>query len=42
MGSTKKQAEQDAARRALDRLAAAGAKAGALAVGAEEKEEAER
>jgi ribonuclease-3 len=41
MGSTKKQAEQDAARRALDRLTAAAAKAGASAAGAEEKEQAE-
>jgi ribonuclease-3 len=45
MGSTKKQAEQDAARRALDRLAAAGAKAGAperSPLGGEEMEQAER
>jgi ribonuclease-3 len=44
MGSTKKQAEQDAARRALDRLAAAGAKAGAperSLLGGEEREQAE-
>ena len=42
MGSTKKQAEQDAARRALGRLAAAAAKTGGPAAGAEEKEQAER
>jgi ribonuclease-3 len=44
MGSTKKQAEQDAARRALDRLAAAEAKAGAperSPLGGEEREQAE-
>jgi len=41
MGSTKKQAEQDAARRALSRLAAAAAKTGAAAAGAEEKEQAQ-
>jgi ribonuclease III len=40
-GSTKKQAEQDAARRALDRLAAAAAKSGAPAADAEEREQAE-
>ena len=40
MGSTKKQAEQDAARRALGRLAAAAARAGAPAADAEEKEQA--
>jgi ribonuclease-3 len=38
MGSTKKQAEQDAARRALGRLAAAAAKAGAAAAGARDEE----
>jgi ribonuclease-3 len=41
MGSTKKQAEQDAARRALGRLAAAAAKTGGPAAGAEEREQAE-
>jgi len=41
MGSTKKQAEQDAARRALGRLTAAAAKAGALADGADGKERTE-
>jgi ribonuclease-3 len=41
MGSTKKQAEQDAARRALGRLAATAAKTGAPAAGAEEREQAE-
>jgi ribonuclease-3 len=40
-GSTKKQAEQDAARRALGRLAAAAAKTGALAASAKEREQAE-
>jgi ribonuclease-3 len=40
-GSTKKQAEQDAARRALDRLTAAGAKAGAPAPDAEDEEQSE-
>jgi ribonuclease-3 len=41
MGSTKKQAEQDAARRALDRLRAADAKTAALAsnLGKEERSE---
>jgi ribonuclease-3 len=41
MGSTKKQAEQDAARRALDRLIAAAAKAGAPALDANTKEQSE-
>jgi len=40
MGSTKKQAEQDAARRALDRLTAATAKAGSSAAGAAKEEQA--
>jgi hypothetical protein len=40
MGSTKKQAEQDAARRALDRLMAA-ARFGAPAPDADTKEESE-
>jgi ribonuclease-3 len=39
MGSTKKQAEQDAARRALGRLAAAAAKAGAADEDAKEQAE---
>ena len=41
MGSTKKQAEQDAARRALSRLAAAAAKAGAPSPSTEIEEQAE-
>ena len=41
MGSTKKQAEQDAARRALDRLTAAAAKSGAPTPDAENEEQAE-
>jgi ribonuclease-3 len=40
MGSTKKQAEQDAARRALDRLTAAAAKAGSSAADAAKEEQA--
>jgi ribonuclease-3 len=41
-GSTKKQAEQDAARRALGRLAAAAAKVGGSAAGMEKEESPER
>jgi ribonuclease-3 len=41
MGSTKKQAEQDAARRALDRLTATAGKSGAPTPDAEKEEQAE-
>jgi ribonuclease-3 len=42
MGSTKKQAEQDAARRALDRLRAADAKTAALTFDLGKEEQSER